>query len=353
MRFVSSQPDCNQMSESPVSNPGHIFFIAILSTILFSFMNLAVKYAAESGVHITQIILFRNLLALPVILVLVSRHVDSQKLLHTKRPFSHLARGLVGIGAMACFFLSFKMLPLGDATALHFASPIILTALSVPLLKEKVGPWRWGAVFIGLIGVIIIANPSGNTEILGSGIALLAAFLAAIAAILVRRMGETENSLTIVFYFTVCGIILSLVLCPFYWQPIHSVWVFYALLCVGILGGIAQYFLTRAYAQAPAAYVSVFSYASIVFSIGFDVIFWAHFPTMNVWFGSIIVVASGLLILYREVVHKGKRARLSMYGLTPIRPTKADLNDTTPRRRQGDVSYDNYDNVQKNKSNEA
>ena len=153
------------MSESAVKNPMQTFIFAIFSTILFSFMNLAVKYAAESGVHITQIMLFRNLLALPVILLLVSRYIDSQKLLKTTRPFSHLARGLVGLAAMACFFLSFKMLPLGDATALHFASPLILTALSVPFLGEKVGPWRWGAVVIGLIGVLIVTNPSGNTEI--------------------------------------------------------------------------------------------------------------------------------------------------------------------------------------------
>lgn len=326
------------MSESQVKNPMQVFLFAITSTVLFSFMNLAVKYAAESGVHITQIILFRNLLALPVVLLLVSQYIDSQKLLTTKRPFSHLFRGLIGIGAMACFFLSFKMLPLGDATALHFASPMILTALSVPFLGEKVGKWRWGAVAIGLIGVVIIANPTGNTNILGSSIALMAAALAATAAILVRRMGDTEHSLTIVFYFTVTGIIVALILCPFFWQPINDVWVFYSLLMVGILGGIAQYFLTKAYASAPAAYVSVFSYASIVFAIGFDVILWAHMPTWNVWVGSAIIVSSGLVILYREVVHKGRQARLSMYGLTPIRPTQIDIEENTnpPRRRSSD-----------------
>jgi drug/metabolite transporter (DMT)-like permease len=295
-----------------------------------------VKYAAESGVHITQIILFRNLLALPVVLLLVSQYIDSRKLLMTKRPWSHMARGVIGISAMACFFLSFKLLPLGDATALHFASPLILTALSVPFLGEKVGPWRWGAVGVGLIGVIIIANPSGNTEVFGSLVALMAALLAAIAAILVRRMGDTEHSLTIVLYFTICGIIVSLVLCPFYWQPLGNVWVFYALLMVGILGGVAQYFLTKAYAEAPAAYVSVFSYASIIFAIGFDVVLWAHIPALNVWIGSAIIITGGLVILYREVVHKGRQARLSMYGLTPIRPTEANLNDEPPRRREGD-----------------
>ena len=330
------------MAESHVKNPGQVFVFALFSTVLFSFMNLAVKFAAENGIHITQIILFRNLLALPVVLLLISRHMDSQVLLHTKKPFSHMMRGLVGIAAMACFFLSFKMLPLGDATALHFASPLILTALSVPFLGEKVGPWRWGAVGIGLIGVVIIASPTGDTNMLGSAIALLAAFLAAIAAILVRKMGETENSLTIVFYFTVCGILLSLILCPFFWQPIASVWVFYALLMVGILGGVAQYFLTKAYAQAPAAYVSVFSYATIIFSIGFDVIFWANFPEWNVWIGATIVVASGLVILYREVVHKGRQARLSMYGLTPIRPTQADLKEkeASGRNEGDDVNED-------------
>lgn len=324
------------MAETLVKNPGQVFVFALFSTVLFSFMNLAVKYAAESGVHITQIILFRNLLALPVVLLLISRHMDSQVLLHTKRPFSHMARGLVGVGAMACFFLSFKLMPLGDATALHFASPLILTALSVPFLKENVGPWRWSAVGVGLIGVIIIAAPTGETNYLGSFIALMAAFLAAVAAILVRKMGETENSLTIVFYFTVCGIILSLVLCPFFWQPINSVWVFYALIMVGILGGIAQFYLTKAYAQAPAAYVSVFSYATIVFSIGFDIVFWSQFPDWNVWVGASIIIASGLLILYREVVHKGRQARLSLYGLSPIRPTQADLNKTSSGLKKSD-----------------
>jgi drug/metabolite transporter (DMT)-like permease len=313
------------MKETPVSNPMLVFGLSIGATILFSFMNLAVKYAAESGIHITQIILFRNLLALPVILLLISRNEESRTLLSTTKPLSHALRGMVGIAAMACFFLSFKLLPLGDATALHFASPLILTALSVPFLKETVGPWQWSAVGIGLIGVIIVAAPSGDTNIFGSSIALLAALLAAIAAIMVRRMGETEHSLTIVFYFTISGIILSFILCPFYWQPIESVWVFYALLMVGILGGIAQFFLTRAYSQAPAAYVSVFSYAAIVFSIGFDIVFWAHIPDPRVWIGSAIIITSGLIVLYREVVHKGRIARLSMYGLSPVRPTQADI----------------------------
>lgn len=326
------------MPETPVENPLYIFIIAMAATILFAFMNLAVKYTAESGVHITQIILFRNLLALPVVLLLISKHTDSQTLLHTQKPLSHVLRGLVGISAMACFFISFKMLPLGDATALHFASPIILTVLSIPFLGEKVGKWRWGAVAIGLVGVLIVASPTGQGNSVGSFIAILAAFLGAIAAIMVRKMGETENSLTIVFYFTMTGIVASFILTPFFWQPIQTVWVFYALLCVGILGGVAQYFLTQAYSQAPAAYVSVFSYAAIVFSIGFDIIFWAHVPVWTVWVGSAIIMCSGLVILYREVVHKGRDARLSTYGLAPIRPTKADKETPAPRRRASDVA---------------
>lgn len=317
------------MTETHVKNPGQVFLFAISSTILFSFMNLAVKFAAESGVHVTQIMLFRNLLALPVVLLLISRQMDGQDLLKTNKPMSHLSRGLVGMSAMACFFISFKLLPLGDATAIHFASPMILTALSVPLLGEKVGPWRWSAVAIGLIGVLFIAAPTGDTNFTGVLTAFLAAFLAAIAAILVRKMGETEHSLTIVFYFTICGIVLALLLCPFFWQPIDNVWVFYALLLVGILGGLAQYMLTRAYAQAPAAYVSVFSYGAIVFAISFDIILWAEFPSWNTWTGAGIIIGSGLLILYREVVHKGRQARLSLYSLSPIRPTKADLEENS------------------------
>ena len=117
------------------------------------------------------------------------------------------------------------------------------------------------------------------------------------------------------------------------------------------MGGIAQYFLTKAYSQAPAAYVSVFSYASIVFAIGFDIIFWAHMPIWSVWVGSGIIVSSGLIILYREVVHKGRNARLSMYGLTPIRPTKADeVSQIPPRRRKEDVADNNTISVTKENS---
>jgi drug/metabolite transporter (DMT)-like permease len=315
------------MSETFVKNPLQVFIYAMGSTVLFSLMNLGVKFAAENGAHITQIMLFRNLLALPVVLWLITRHSQAKNLLKTQRPITHLSRGIVGIIAMACFFLSFKMLPLGDATALHFASPLLLTALSVPLLGEKVGIWRWSAVAIGLVGVIIIANPTGNANLLGSFIALMAAFLSAIAAILVRRMGDTEHSLTIVFYFTVCGIIISFVLCPFFWTPIDSVWVFYTLICVGLLGGFAQFLMTKSYTLAPAGYVSVFSYSAIIYSIAFDAIFWFHFPAWNIWIGSIIIIGSGLLILYRELIHKNRADKPSPYALTPLAETEIDLSD--------------------------
>jgi drug/metabolite transporter (DMT)-like permease len=327
------------MSESHVTNPARIFLLAMGSTVLFSFLNLGVKYAAENDIHFSQIMLFRCLIALPVVLLLISKNASSQILLHTQRPWGHLFRAIVGLGAMACFFLSFKLMPLGDATALHFAAPMILTALSVPFLGEKVGIWRWSAVIIGLVGVIIVANPTGEGNYqLGAFFAVAGAALSAVSNLMVRKMGDTEHSLTIVFYFTFAGVLVSLILCPFYWQPIETVWVFYALLSVGILGGVAQYLLTIAYAEAPAAYVSVFAYASIIFAIGFDILLWAYIPGLNVWIGSAIIVGSGLIILYREVIHKGRQARLSMYGLTPIRPTQADLEERqkTPKRRKTD-----------------
>jgi drug/metabolite transporter (DMT)-like permease len=236
----------------------------------------------------------------------------------------HMLRGAVGMGSMTCFFWSFALLPLADATAIQFAMPIILTALSVPILKEKVGPWRWAAVVVGFIGILVIAAPTGETNLFGSAVAFMAAVCTSITMMIVRRLGRTEHALTIVFYFSVIGTIISGCLLPWFWTPPTLTSFVYLILC-GLTGGAGQVFLTKAYAEAPAAYVSPFNYTSIIFATFFGWAIWGNVPEKHVLIGAAIVISSGLFILYRETV---KHRPLVSEAIMEEAPTETDLRDS-------------------------
>lgn len=311
------------MTESPVNNPMKVFLAAIVNVALFSCMNLFVKLAAETH-SVPQIMFFRSALALIPVVMLIVWYRKDFSLFKTKRLGGHLTRSLIGTVSMSCIFTSFSMLPLANATAIQFASPLILTALSVPLLKETVGPHRWAAVIVGLCSVVFMLRPGGEGSLFGSMVAVAAAFLSALAMIAVRRLGSTEHSLTIVFYFSLFSALFAGIAMIFAWTPPTMVSLMY-LLAIGLLGGLGQVFLTYAYANAPAAYVSPFSYLTILFSVGFDLLIWGHVPGQEIVTGSVIVVLSGLYIVFREARKQYKAViRTNLYGLQPAQPTEKD-----------------------------
>jgi drug/metabolite transporter (DMT)-like permease len=314
------------MSESKVHNPVRIFFYALAAFSSFSIMNVFVKLASDDYT-IAQILFFRNALAFIPIFFMISRQ-GGRSLFKTENHFGHFWRGLVGVGAMFCFFTSFSLLPLADATAFHFTSPLILTALSVPLLGERVGVWRWGAVVIGLLSVAFMLSPNGQANMMGQGIALMAALLAAIAMIFVRKLGRTEHAMTIVFYFTLYSMCAGAIFMSFMWAPLKIESVFFLIMC-GLVGGIGQIFLTYAYAHAPAAYVAPFSYVAMVFAVVFDILIWGVWPDLNVVVGSGIIIFSGLFIVYREARKKQEIIRINIYGYQPATPTEKDVKDAS------------------------
>lgn len=311
------------MAETPVIKPLRVFVMATLSVAFFAAMNVFVKLAAESH-SIIEIMFFRNMLGIVPVTMLILLHPKQLNLLKTSRIGGHLIRGTIGMASMTCFFWSFKLLPLADATAIQFAMPIILTALSVPFLGEKVGPWRWGAVIVGFIGVLIIAAPTGDTHVIGSIVAFMAACFTATTMIIVRKLGKTEHTHTIVFYFSLIGAIISGAFLPWFWTPPSLVSFVYLIMC-GLTGGAGQVFLTKAYAEAPAAYVSPFSYMSILFAVFFGWIIWDTIPHLNVMIGAAIVISSGLFILYRETVLK---KHLVADTIMDSAPTEADIRET-------------------------
>lgn len=270
----------------------------LASVFCFSIMNVMVKMLTDT-LPVVEVTFFRSFFALIPVAGIIAAQDGWRASLRTERPFAHIWRGLVGITSMSAMFWSFHLLPLGDAVALTFAAPLFLTALSVPILGEKVGIHRWSAVLVGFVGVLIIVQPSGDVFRIGSLVALIAAAGQATAVMTVRQLSRTEPPNTIVFYFTFSTTIIIGFALPFVWQsPTPTQWGLLAVM--GFLGGCGQLFVTRAYSLAQAAAIAPLNYGSLLFAVLFGWILWGDVPSTTMSLGAGIVAASGLYILHRE-----------------------------------------------------
>ncbi len=291
-------------STTPASQILHGIYYMLAAVVLFSCMDALIKYASEDY-PTGQIVFFRNLFAfLPVIYFL--RQAGGLSALRTKRPRDHILRGIVGVIAMGLVFTSFKLLPLGEAVALTLSGPIFLTALSVPLLGEKVGLRRWSAVIAGFIGVVIMTRPGAGLFNPAALFALGGAVFYALAMISVRWLSATEPAATTVFYFTLFATVAGALTLPFQWQT-PDLGGFCLLAGIGLIGGVAQMAMTQAFRMAPASIIAPFEYLALVFAGTIGYLVWREVPDAFVLVGSAVVIASGLYILHRETV-RGRRA---------------------------------------------
>ena len=202
-------------------------------------------------------------------------------------------------------------MPLADVFGIAFTSPLFVTALSVPLLGERVGIRRWSAVSVGFIGVLIMVRPDSGIVDWTSWIALFSTFLYALALVFLRNLGKTESTVSIVFYVTLTTTIASALTLPFQWVtpgPLDAV----LLVAIGLMGGSAQLAITRAFRLAPAAVVAPFDYTALVYVRIIGYVVWDEVPTAMFLVGAAIVIASGLYILYRET----RLARLAAVAAT-------------------------------------
>lgn len=275
------------------------------SVFLFSIMSVLIKQLSDH-LPVSELVFFRAFVGMipAIIAVGVSGGLAS---LRTDRIAGHFGRALVGALAMSMLFWSFNLLPLADATALNFTGPLFLTALSVPLLGEKVGVYRWSAVLVGFAGTLVMINPGGaGTLQIGTAIALAAAFLQALAMVAVSQLSRSEPSNTIVFYFSAFSTALCALPLPFVWVT-PATWEDWSLLiAMGLVGGCAQLLLTRAYAHAQAAMVAPFNYTSLLWASIFGYLLWDHRPDERTLIGAAIVAASGIFIVYRETRRRAK-----------------------------------------------
>lgn len=289
-------------------NPGRGIALKIASTFVFTLMLVCVKTVADT-VPPGQIVFSRSFFALAPIVGMLLWQGQLRGSLKTARPWLHVSRGAVGLASMALNFTSLAYLPLPENMAIGYAAPLMIVALAALMLGERVRLFRWTAVTIGFAGILVILWPrftllSGglvrDVALFGAVLAVISAFFSAFAGIFVRSMTQTEPTGTIVLYFALSSTALSLMISlPFGWTvPNGSDAII--LVLTGLLGGVGQILMTSAYRNAPAATVASFEYVSMLWGVAFGYLLFKEVPTTSVLLGGAIVVAAGIIIIFRE-----------------------------------------------------
>ncbi|WP_343313922.1 DMT family transporter [Brucella sp. BE17] len=288
------------------SNPMLGIGLKIASVTIFVGMSTMLK--AAEGVPLGELIFFRSFFAVIAVLIYLKCRGQLEGAFRTQHGLSHFWRGMVGVCAMTMSFFALIKLPLPEAIAINYASPLITVILGAFVLGEVVRLYRWSAVLVGLFGVLVIIWPrltifsSGNVgqdEAIGALSALGAAVMAAIAMLLVRRLVQTERTATIVIYFSLSASIIALFSLPFGW--IVPSWSQLALLIgAGFAGGIAQILLTECYRHAPMSTIAPFEYTSMLMGLVIGFLLFGDVPTLEMIIGSAIVMGAGGFIIYRE-----------------------------------------------------
>jgi len=270
--------------------------LVVAAVTLYATIDGLAKVMAQD-MDVLQIIWSRFVFALPLLPVIVGRRWP--ELLHVERPGLLIARGLIPIVAGISIVLALKVMPLADATALMFVSPLMLTALAVPLLKERVGLHRWSAVIIGFVGVLVIVRPGGSALQWTALLPLLTAFLYALYQIATRVLSRTTAPLVSFAYMVVVGTAGSTLALPFVWRtPDGLGWAMMA--ASGLLHGLAHYLVTRAFALAPAAILAPFNYAQLIGATALGYFIFHDLPDRWTIVGALVIVAAGLYVAYRE-----------------------------------------------------
>jgi drug/metabolite transporter (DMT)-like permease len=281
--------------------------LKIVSVAIFVGMSSFIKAAGQLPAG--QIVFFRSFFAIFPIMVFLAFRRELKTAFHTSRPLSHIARGVVGVSSMALSFFALTRLPLPEAITLNYAQPLAVVVFSAIFLGETIRVYRWSAVVVGLVGVLIVSwpkltlfgsgAPMGNQELVGVMAALAAAAISAVAMLLVRSLVHTEKTPTIVLWFSLTASAMALVSIPFGWQPLTTSQAVF-LISSGFCGGVAQILMTEAYRHAEASTVAPFEYTSLILGIIVGYLAFGDVPTIHMLVGGAIVIGAGIFIVWRE-----------------------------------------------------
>ena len=271
-----------------------------LSICAFSIMDLIVKWS--DNYPIGEVLFFRGFCGIIPLLFLIPKEKYSS-FYKTKKPFLHFKRCLSGLIAIVAIFIALRKLPLATVTSISFAAPIFTTLLSIFLLSEKVGFYRWLAVLVGFIGILIISEPGFNSMNIYYIYPIIFCLGLSYVAITIKQLSSTEPVWLISFYFSISIMIMSFFTIP-------SGWVFPKMIdllllsLLGLLGGLANLWLTQSYKFSDVSLVTPLKYLGLIFAIFFGYIFWSEVPSTKTLIGSALVITSSVIIFRREIYHK-------------------------------------------------
>ena len=279
--------------------------LRLLTALLLAIMFALVKLVSTRGVNVVESLFYRQCGSTICATAFVAVGPGFASL-RTKRVWAHVGRMALGLGAMGLNFLAFVLLPLAEATTIGFSVPIFSVVLAALMLQEPTGKWRWSAVAAGFAGVLLIIQPgSGDVPLLGASVALVAALMTASVTVVIRRLGATERAATTVFWFAVSSLVpLGLAMIVFGRSHDPVTWMMLA--GTALAGGLAQLTLTGALRLAPVALVMPMDYTSLLWALLLGSWIFGEVPTPWIWVGAPIIIASGLVIVWRE--HRLHRA---------------------------------------------
>ena len=276
------------------------FFYMFISVCAFSLMDVIVKWSEDYPVG--QVLFFRGFCGIIPILFLIpkDRYLDFYK---TTRPFLHFKRCLAGLIALVSIFIALRKLPLATVVSISFAAPIFTTIFSIFLLREKVGIFRWLAVIIGFVGIIIITEPGLSSVNIYYIYPIIFCLGLSYVAIAIRQLSKTEPVWLISLYFSVAITLLSLFTIPYGWI-MPSLYDLAFLSFIGFFGGVANLWLSQSYKYSEVSLVTPLKYLALVFAIFFGYLIWGEIPTIKTLMGAGLVIISSLIIFRREIYLK-------------------------------------------------
>lgn len=267
---------------------------ALMAALCFSLMGVAIK-AASSELNLAMVVFLRNCFGLLVLAPVLARYGPAS--LRTQRFGMHMARCVIGLSAMYCFFLAIAYMPLAEAMLLNYSTPLYVPLIAWLWLQERPSPRLLPIVLIGFVGVAVILRP-GNPAAAGlvGLLGMAAGVMAAGAFVAIRRLSRTESPVRIVFYFTASSVVISSLPLFWLWQT-PSLYAALLMAAAGLCASVGQFSLTKAYAQAPAAQVAPFNYLAVVFAASWSWLIWHEQSDSWSILGAVLVISSSLLAL--------------------------------------------------------
>ncbi len=271
-----------------------------MSVCAFSIMDIIVKWS--EAYPLGQVLFFRGFFGVILYFIIMPRDRIKNFYL-TKRPGLHFLRCMSGLIALVAIFIALRNLPLATVVSISFAAPIFTTIFSIFLLSEKVGMFRWIAVLVGFIGIIIITEPGFSSFNIYFIYPIIFCLGLSYVAIAIRQLSTTEPVWLISLYFSIAITLASLVTLPYGWV-IPNFGDLILLMLIGVFGGVANLWLGQSYKLAEVSLVSPLKYLALVFAIAFGYFIWGEIPSFKTLLGAALVIISSIIIFRREIYLK-------------------------------------------------